>query len=273
MFPDLSGWEATKETLHKYSAVVGVVPRAHAESHPKWWHISLKVSPDGLSTGSMHLPDGGSFALRMDLRKHAVVLTTNGDIAQEFSMTEGLSSSAFGDKVLAALADLGLKGEYAREKFENDDPREYDTAFAEKYFTAVSSADRVFKSHREKLDGEMGPVQLWPHGFDLAFEWFGTRVVEHEEKGEVHTYPSQLNLGFSPGEPSHPKPYFFSNPWPFESEQLLSHDLPSGARWFTDGWQGSILPYAKLVGDDNAEEKLAAFAKAVHDITSPTLTA
>ena len=42
-FPPLTEWEATHKTLHLYSNVVGVVARAHAEFHPKWWHISLKV--------------------------------------------------------------------------------------------------------------------------------------------------------------------------------------------------------------------------------------
>ncbi len=270
-FPSLADWESTRKTLHLYSKVVGVVPRAHAEFHPKWWHISLKVQPDGLVTDNMSLPGGGIFSLKMDLRQHKVLLVTSRGEVREFSMTEGLSASAFGDKVLGVVADLGLKEEYAREKFEDDEAREYDPALAENYFTAVVNADRIFKHHRAGLSGEMGPVQLWPHGFDLAFEWFGTRMVEYEEGGKVERYPSQLNLGFSPGEPSHPEPYFYSNPWPFETDQLVSKALPSGARWFTESWQGSVLEYSALVGDNQAEEKLLAYARAVYEFASPML--
>ncbi len=270
-FPPLTGWEPTRETLHLYSKVVGVVPRAHAVFHPKWWHISLKVRPDGLVTDNMPLPGGGIFALRMDLLGHKVVLFTSRGEVREFSMTEGLSASAFGDQVLGAVADLGLTGEYAREKFENDEPRQYDLVAAENYFTAVVSADRIFKKHRAGLSGEMGPVQLWPHGFDLAFEWFGTRTVEYEEGGKIEAYPSQINLGFSPGESSHPEPYFYSNPWPFEGDQLVDKPLPSGARWFTESWQGSVLEYASLAGDSQAEDKLLDYARAVYELASPTL--
>ena len=67
-FLSLDGWESTKETLHWYSKAVGVVPRAHAEFHPKWWHISLKVQPDGLVTDNMPIPGGGIFSLKMDLK-------------------------------------------------------------------------------------------------------------------------------------------------------------------------------------------------------------
>ena len=271
-FPSLEGWEPTKESLHWYSKAVGIVPRAHAEFHPKWWHISLKVQPDGLVTDNMPLPGGGIFSLKMDLRKHVVSLTTSQGAVREFSMTDGLTSTEFGDQILGALADLGLTADYAREKFENDEPRSYNPADAERFFFALVNVDRTFKKHRASLSGEVGPVQLWPHGFDLAFEWFGSRVVEYEEDGEVTRYPSQLNLGLSPGEPSHPKPYFYSNPWPFEEAQLVDKPLPSGARWSTDSWQGTLLPYDELVGDSQAEERLLGFARRVYEISAPTLS-
>jgi hypothetical protein len=96
--------------------------------------------------------------------------------------------------------------------------------------------------------------------------------MEYQEGGQIEKYPSQLNLGFSPGESSHPEPYFYSNPWPFEGDQLVDKPLPSGARWFTESWQGSILEYNSLVGDSQAEDKLLAYARAVYDLASPTLT-
>lgn len=273
IFPSLIGWESTRETLHLYSKVVGAVPRAHAEFHPQWWHISLKVQSDGLVTDDIPLPDGGTLRLKMDLRQHQVVLTTSRGQAREFSMAQGLPATAFGNQILGAVADLGLTGEYAREKFENDEPREYDPEMAETFLTTIVTIDRIFKEHRATLSGETGPVQLWPHGFDLAFEWFGTRMVEYQESGKVEKHRAQLNLGFSPGEPSHPQPYFYSNPWPFEADLLADKPLPSGARWFTESWQGSILPYDTLVGDSQAEEKLLAYARAVYEISSPTLLA
>ncbi len=269
--PALQGWEPTRDTLKWYSRAVGAIPRAHAEAHPKWWHVSLKVAPEGLATDPMALPDGGTFGLKMDLTRHLVALETSLGERREFSLTAGQTATQLADQLIAATADLGLSGEYNREKFESDDPRPYDPDDAGKYLQAVTAADRVFKTHRAGLGGDLGPVQLWPHGFDLAFEWFGTRQIEYEEGGEVTTYPSQLNFGFSPGEESHPTPYFYSNPWPFEAERLVHHELPSGARWFTESWEGSMLPYEMLAGDPHAESKLLAYLQAVYRISSPTL--
>jgi hypothetical protein len=98
-------------------------------------------------------------------------------------------------------------------------------------------------------------------------------MVEYDEGGEVQQYPAQLNLGLSPGDSGHPEPYFYSNPWPFEADKLLDKPLPAGACWFTEGWEGSILPYAELVGDSNAEARLLEYARAVYEIASPTLLA
>ena len=279
LFPALTGWEATKETLHLYSKVIGTVPRAHATPHPKWWHISLSVDGNGLRTDNMTLADGATFYLQLDLNRHTVDVVTSRGQGESWPMTAGLSATKMGDNVLTAIADLGLQGEYARDKFEESTVRAYNPEAARAYLTAVTNANRIFSAHRATLAGEIGPVQLWPHGFDLAFEWFGTRMVEYEEEGKVESYPSQINWGFSPGEPAHerrecdPTPYFYANPFPFEAESLLATALPSGAYWFTDSWQGSILPYAELVDDPNAESRLIGYAQAVYSAAAPTLMA
>jgi hypothetical protein len=263
--PLTDSFEATRATLHAYAHAVGVIPRAHADAHDKWWHVSLKVTPRGLETDSMALPSGGTFKLRMDRHTHEVVV----DAEQEtrIAMTDGLTGTEMGDHLIAAVAALGLAGEYNREKFENDDAREYDPAAAATYFEAAGRVDAVFKEHLTSLDGEVGQVQLWPHNFDLACEWFGTRVETYEEEGVVTEYPSQLNLGFYP----EGRAYFYSNPWPFEGDKLLGTPLPHGAEWHTEGWEGSILYYDQLAGDPDGLTKLAEYARAVFDVASPTL--
>jgi len=223
-----------------------------------------------LRTDRMNLPEGGEFWLKMDLRQHQILLLTDKGLFRAFSMTGSLTATELGNQVLAALDDLGLSGEYAREKFENDEPREYNPEAAGRYLTALVNADRIFKEHKATLGGNTGPVQLWPHGFDLAFEWYGTRVERYEHEGEVQEYPSQINLGFFPGDPD-TAPYFYSNPWPFEADALTNQPLPAGASWHTEGWQGTILPYDELVDDDDADARLSEYARAVFQIGSPSL--
>ena len=268
IFPKLGNWEPTRQTLHWYSRAVSAIPRAHAVPHPKWWHTSLKVVPDGLITEKVSLPDGRKLWLKLDLRRHGVIIVVNSEVLYEFSITEGLTSSSFADQLLSATADLGLDGPYQRKKFENGDPREYNPAAAERFLTALVNADRIFNNHKEKLSGDVSPVQFWPHGFDLSVEWFGTRVKIYEGVEN----PSQLNLGFYPGN-AETAPYFYSNPWPFEGDILLDKPLPPGASWHAAGWEGTILPYEEVVEDDQAEARLVAYAQRVFDLSSPTLQA
>jgi hypothetical protein len=259
-------FEPTRATLHAYANAVGAIPRVHAKAHDKWWHVSLKVTDRGLETDRMSLPNGGTFSLRMDFVTHEAVV--DADQETRIAMTDGLTGTEMGDRLIAAVAALGLDGEYNREKFENDEAREYDPATAVTYFAAATIVDRVFKEHLGSLEGDVSQVQLWPHNFDLACEWFGTRVETHEEEGVITEYPSQLNLGFYPAG----RPYFYSNPWPFEADKLLGTPLPHGAEWHTEDWEGSVLYYDQLAGDPDGLTKLTEFARAVFEVAAPTLT-
>lgn len=262
-------FEPTRATLHHYSHAVAVVPRAHAEPHDRWWHMSLTVTERGLETDPMPLPDGGTFKVIMDLRTHEVVVEANEAAAARISMAEGLTGTEMGDAILAEVAALGRDAAYAREKFESDDERPYDKAAAESFHQVITHMAAVLATHRDSLGDRVGPLQLWPHGFDMAFEWFGTRVEEYEEEGEVQQHSSQCNFGFYPGG----RPYLYANPWPFERDILLDVELPGGAAWHTEGWEGSILYYDQLAGDPNAESRILDFLRAVYEAAAPTLTA
>ena len=262
-------FEPTRATLHAYSHAVGAIPRAHATPHPKWWHASLRVTPRGLVTDNVSLPGGGLLSLLMDLHTHEVVVHVSDGSDTRLPMTKGLTGTEMADRLIGVVGDLGLQGDYDRSKFENDEPRRYDPDAAATYFQAAANVSHIFTHHLQSLDGTVGQVQLWPHTFDLACEWFGTRIERYQEEGETTEYPSQINLGFYAAG----RPYFYSNPWPFEGETLMSHALPHGAEWHTDGWEGSILYYDQLAGDPDAATKLLEYARAVHGVAAPTLQA
>jgi hypothetical protein len=194
------------------------------------------------------------------------ISTSNGE-SRGLNMREGLSSTEFGNRLLSTLADLGIEADFERDKFENDEVREYDPEAANRYGEILQTAARVLDLHRSELVGETGPIQLWPHNFDLALEWFGSLKVPRDDGSEL---PSQISFGLAPGDSSHVEAYFYSNPWPFQ-ESLQDRELPSGARWFTDSWQGTLLPYASIAGRDDGTDKLAVYFKAVYDLAFPLL--
>jgi len=272
VFPSLNDFTATRRTLQLYSRAVAAIPRAYAEPHPQWWHVSLNVRPDGLVTDTIVLPDGVEMQLKMDLEQHEILLVKGTEVLRIWDMATGLTSTTLGDQIINTVEALGLTGgDYGREKFADDEIPAYDPDSAAKFLIALTNADRIFKAHSASLSGKVSPVQLWPHGFDLAFEWYGTRVQIYEEHGAVQEAPAQLNLGFYPEDTGNA--YFYSNPWPFEADILLDKPLPEGASWHTEGWQGATLPYAELADDPDGENQLYEFARAVYDLAAPTLMA
>jgi hypothetical protein len=230
----------------------------------------LKIQDEGAATDPIPHPEsaGITFQLLMNLRAHSVDVSTSEGKVHSLSMTDGLSPTEFGNRLLSMLSELGIEAEFEREKYEHDALQVYDPKAASTYREILTKTDQILKLHKSGLSGDTGPIQLWPHNFDLAFELFGTRQVPYGKDGEL---PSQINFGLAPGDSSHPEAYFYSNPWPFEVS-LTSRELPAGAQWFTDSWQGSLLPYAEIIGDPAGEEKVAAYFQAIYDISSQLLT-
>ena len=267
LLPLPQDWEPTRATLHTYAKAVSVIARAHAVPDPRWWHVSLTVEPIGLTSDSMSLPDDGTFSLRMDLRDAAAIWETSGGEVRVVPLNAGLTGSQFGERLIEIAAEFGLEADYDRERFANDEERGYESEHAVAFFDALLNVATDLSVHRSTLNGDVGPLQLWPHGFDLAFEVFGTKMIEHTEGGVATASPSQLNLGFYPAG----RAYFYSNPWPFVGDELLGVALPEPASWNTGDWEGSILYYDELLSLDDSETTLLEYARTVYDAAWPTL--
>lgn len=262
-------FEPTCATLHAYARAVSAIPRAHADRHDKWWHAALTVTPHGAVTDPMLLPDGATATITMDLTTHEVKFKTSTGESTVYSMQDGMTATQLADALIGDAAGLGFDDAYDREKFENDELRAYDREVASGFLATLTAVHGVMDAHRASLEGDVGRINLWPHGFDLAFEWFGTRVERYEEGGKVTEHPSQLNFGWYPAGDA----YFYSNPWPFEADRLLPHELPEPARWHKDGWEGSMLVYADVAGRTDGAELVRAYATRVFELAAPTLTA
>lgn len=257
-------WPSTRSALHGRLLAIAAVPRAHAEPQPHWWHIGLRLVRTGLTTAPVALPSGEMLTLGADLAEHTVWWETTGGTHGGLPMGSG-TATELGDRLLAEMTGLGLADTFDREKFASDESIEYDPAAAGWLLDTLQSIHPVFERYRATLDGQPGPILLWSHHLDMSFEWFGSKMVEGEDGERA---PAQLNLGFDPSD----KPYFYSNPWPFP-EHLLETALPGHARWHTDGWTGTELPTAPLIGDPHWADELLDYAATVHRITRPTLMA
>lgn len=184
--PELRDWESTRDTLHAYTKVIGAVPRALARPHPKWWHISLKVSEESLGT-DIFQPLGMediNLQLSMNFREHAVKLFKDKVVTYQTSMKDGLSAIDLADQLEGHLRSLGIGVELERTKFEGMAVRAYDPPLAGAYFEALSMVEVVMQGVRAILGVETGIVNFWPHNFDLAFEWFSDKMIHYMHDGK-----------------------------------------------------------------------------------------
>jgi hypothetical protein len=261
IFPSLTAGSATVATMHAYSRILGSIRAAREEFHPRWWHAALTVTPEGLDTGEFPLTRGTG---RLLLDPRAGTIRGHGT-AGPIAVAFGPPASAVGRTVLEQLGD-GV--DVDPDRWDALEVGAYDPEDAATYHQALLAVQGAFASAREGLDGEVGPIHLWPHHFDLSFEWFSPAVTEYDEEDGPKEYNHQIGFGFSPGDEGDPAPYFYANPWPWQ-EAFSAIELPGDASWHIEGWTGGFLPYAAVAGAGS--DLVGAFIEAVYAETHEAL--
>ncbi len=252
-------WEPTRATLHRLSRVISAIPRLHAPADPHWGHIALSIRPDGLTTAPIPLPGGGDLRLVLDIVDGEVRLLTGDEVVQRITIAPTHSLSSVATQVFDSAAGVGLAGPYDAIHTSGDAQVAIDPDHARAFWDLLVEVEALLRHRRDDLPGSPGPVRFWSHGFDLAFEWFGS-------KRDASGAPAQLNFGWYPAGEA----YFYSNPWPFD-DRLICSPLPSGAEWHTEDWKGTMLSQAAVAGRPDATERVLAYAAAVFDLARPTL--
>ena len=265
-FPALGDWGPTRDTLHAYSRVLGAILRAHAEPVPDSSHVSLVLDEDGLESRPFSTRRG-DVVMRLDLRRHRFELDAPGGVVS-MSLDGGLSATELAQEIERRGEALGVNLKPEPAHYENDRPTGYHTAKAESYLQALQDVARTFDAVRKDLDGDVSEMRLWPHQFDLAFEWRGRDVTFEAKDGSEKSARATLGFGFSTGDENHAGAYVYANPWPFD-QALTEHELPGKASWYTEAWKGSIYSYADLVGAN--EQPLRDYLDTVFQLATPAL--
>jgi hypothetical protein len=267
-FPALVDWTATRDTLHAYSRVAGAIQRKHADSVPDWSHVGLVLADNGLVTRPFSTRRG-EVALELDLQRHRLELSAPGGVAS-ISLDGGLSGSELADELIRRGEALGVRLQPEPGYYENDRPTGYHTAKAEAYLGALHDIDAVFSAVQAELAGDVTETRFWPHHFDLSFEWRGKDVTYQAADGSEKAARASIGFGFSTGDSGHGAPYLYANPFPFEPE-LVDRPLPAHASWYTDAWNGSLLPYASVA--ESGEQLLYDYFVTVFQEAAPSLSA
>lgn len=275
-WPELS-YEKGKETydtLHMWAQIVGKIKLAVVPWLNHSWHITLHITPTGLSTLDMPYKNK-HFQIDFDFIDHKLKVITSKGEYREFDLQD-ISVAEFYNKVIKGLKDLQIdvKINTVPSELENPIPFEKDTFHAtyEKQYVrdfhqALIKMKDVFIHFQCDYKGKCSPVHFFWGGFDLAVSRFsGQKAPLHP--GGIPNLPDWVaqeayshevaSCGFWLGNETLPEPAFYAYMYPAPRDYENIKIKPQGA-YYHETLREYILPYKVVQQSTNPEEALSAF--------------
>jgi hypothetical protein len=273
----VADWVDTRDTLHMWTQIVGKIRMAKAPMVNHWWHVTLYVTPRGVTTST--IPDrGGSFEIEFDFCSHRLRIVATGDRHADIAL-EAKPVARFYDEVLSALDELGIEVEIwpvpvevevAIPFAEDTDHHSYDPDAAQLFWRQLVEADRVLKRFRSEFAGKVSPVHFFWGSFDMAVTRFSGRRASVHPGGApncpdwvmVEGYSRELaSAGFWPGGGEEGAFYAYAYP---EPDGFADRSVePDEARYVADAGQFR-LPYEVVRSSPEPDETLLSFLRSAY---------
>jgi uncharacterized protein DUF5996 len=273
----LAEWKDTKTTLHLYLQIVGKIRLALFPRLNHWWHVTLYVSPRGLTTRG--IPYGnGNFEIEFDFKDHALKIKCDTGESREFALHDRLTVAEFYRQVFENLNALGIEAKIwavpydvsSKTPFAEDiENMSYDKEYIEKFHHILVGVDNIFEEFRGRFNGKSTPVHVFWHSFDLALTRFsGKPAAVREGAGnvEAEAYSHEvISFGFWAGDDNTPAPAFYSYTAP-EPAGLTEEPLrPAEAAWGTlRGGAIALLMYDDIREAESPREKVLEFLESAY---------
>jgi hypothetical protein len=173
-------WQATAETLHMFTQIVGKTRLALTPRQNHWWNVTLYVTARGLSTSAMPLVDGDALEIEFDFLSHLLTFRRSSGAARALSL-EPQSVRDFYAAYLHTLKDLAVEvsinprpAEVANPiRFDQDTVHaSYDGDAAQRFWRVLIEAEALFKRFSCNFYGKISPVHFYWGSFDLAVTRF-----------------------------------------------------------------------------------------------------
>lgn len=276
-------WQATAETLHLWTQIVGKVRLKLTPWINHSWHVTLYLTARGLTTSP--IPYGlHTFELRFDFIDHHLrILKSDG--GQRKIPLRPQTVAAFHHEVMGALAELELPVKIDLVPNELTDPipfdrdethRAYDPEYANRFWRVLVQSERVFTRFRARFCGKCSPVHFFWGSFDLAVTRFSGRPAPPHPGGVPHlsdavareAYAKEVSsLGFWPGNAASPTPLYYSYAYPEPAGFAEAQVGPNEASYLAQLHE-FILPYEAVRTAADPDAALLEFAQSTYDAAS-----
>jgi hypothetical protein len=277
-------WKETCAHLHLMTQIVGKIRLKKTPWANHSWHVTLYVTPRGLTTGP--IPHGDrTFDIAFDFIDHVLYIRTSDGGERRIPLQQQ-SIATFHGHVMEALKALNVPVTINNHPNEipNATPftqdhavRPYDAVHAHRFWLALIQADQTFKRFRTSFLGKCSPVHFFWGSFDLAVTRFSGRNAPIHPGG-VPALPDAVtreayshevsSAGFWPGGQGFDAA-FYSYAYP-EPDGFRDTAIRPETAFFHKDLREFILPYDAVRSAKDPERMLLDFLYSTYEAAAVT---
>lgn len=266
----LDSWRDTRETLHRYTQIVGKIQLALTPVVNHFWNVTLRVTARGLATTALRWNEQ-VFDIELDLVEHLAIIRTGDGQRRELELRP-LAVADFYRDLMAALSSLGLEVsiwdhpvELKTEAIPLSRDRvhaSYDRDAVHRFFRVLASSHDVLDEFRSHFAGKCSGVGFYWGTFDLSVARYCGRPAPGPRPSGVierESYSHELSeVGFWPGDAVYGAPAFFAFHAPEPDGYARSTVRPQAASWL-EANHCFVLPYDAVREHDTRAQLLDFF--------------
>jgi hypothetical protein len=271
----LNEWQATRDTLHLWTQIVGKIRLVQSPLVNHWWNVPLYVSPRGLTTSAIPY-DSGNFEIEFDFVNHRLIVRT-GDAQTKTLALKPQSVAEFYRELMMTLGELGITVSIRAIPDELPNPipfpedtehYSYDAEYVNRFWRILVWVDRIFKEFRGRFIGKSSPVHFFWGSFDLAVTRFSGRLAPERKDADSITREAYshevISHGFWTGGAPLDAPAFYSYTAPEPEGFKEARILPADA-FYSQDFNEFILMYDKVRQSDSPENALTVFLQSSYE--------
>ncbi|MDB5005004.1 MAG: hypothetical protein JWQ34_3229 [Mucilaginibacter sp.] len=269
----------TVATVQLWTQIVGKIRLKKMPWLNHSWHVTLYVSPRGLTTQSIPY-GGGSFQIDFDFITHQLIITcSNGkhQIVELYPRTVASFYKELFEKLTLLNIEIAI---YAKPNeidpaipFADDEVHQsYDKHQVELFFKALLNINKVFTQFRSRFSGKCSPVHFFWGAFDLAVTRFSGRraplypggIPNIPDRVMQEAYSHEVSsCGFWPGGDQFPHPAFYAYCYPTPATFGQQPVKPAEAFYSTEMGE-FFLKYEDVRNAGNPENTLLEFLESTY---------
>ena len=277
----LAEWNDTRETLHRWTQIVGKTRLSLTPLVNHWWNSTLYVSARGLTTGTIH---SGDIALEIEMNLVDHTLEIRSSKWQTIRLPLVAQSVAdFYREYVDSLRTLGVELHISASPNEVEDATpfaedrkhcSYDPEHANRFWRILSESDRVFRIFRARFVGKASPSHFFWGAMDLAVTRFSGRRAPRHPGGAPHCpdyvqtegYSHELtSAGFWAGTPGMlDEPAYYAYAYPAPAGYADERVAPESA-YYSKEIGEFIMPYETVRLSAAPDDTLLEFLQSTYE--------